>query len=156
MRGARLARELLEAIAAERTPRFFKDGDGRHAISFGPEDADPAGRPVLVHRGADGIASLRFRIDAAGRLRRREEHDSDGRHVHTAYEAYMRATPGRVLPVRVATMAYEADHILRSEVAEDTHCLVRHAWLPSGRRVQLSQVHGATIRWARLAEHVLL
>ena len=68
----------------------------------------------------------------------------------------MRATPGRVLPVRVATMAYEADHILRSEVAEDTHCLVRHAWLPSGRRVQLSQVHGATIRWARLAEHVLL
>jgi hypothetical protein len=150
------ARELLEAIAAERTPRFFKDGDGRHAISFGPEDADPAGRPVLVHRGADGTASLRFRIDAAGRLRRREEHDPDGRHVHTAYEAYMRATPGRVLPIRVATMAYEADHILRSEVAEDTHCLVRHAWLPSGRRVQLSQVHGATIRWTRLAEHVLL
>ena len=150
------ARELLETIVAERTPRFFKDGDGRHPISFGPADDDLAGRTVLVHRGADGPVGLRYVIDAAGRLRYREERDADGRRVHTSYEAYTRATPGRVLPVRVATTVYEAERILRTELAEDTHCRVRDAWLPVGRRIQVSRLDGTRIQWARLEGHALL
>jgi hypothetical protein len=144
---------FLAEIVAERTPSFFKDGDGRFPITFDEAARDPGEEWLLVHHGP--AAPLRYRLDARGRLCQREESGAAGHHVRT-YEAFVRATPGRVLPVRRSTVIYEAGRIVRSELVEDAHCCVRHAWLPAGRRLHVSHLDATTLRWARLEDHALL
>ena len=66
------ANAVLAEIAAERVPRFFKDGDGRFPIAFeAPLDA-PGGGPgsrLVVHRGAHGLSPIRYELDERARLR---------------------------------------------------------------------------------------
>src|SRR5918994_1892965 len=65
--------ECREAVAAfvarivcERTPCFFKDGDGRFPVTFDTGDGDHGARRIIVHSPP---RPCRYRIDATGRLR---------------------------------------------------------------------------------------
>jgi hypothetical protein len=60
-RGLILGR-LLD-LADERTPRFFKDGDGRFAVLA---DGDPDGGQWIRVERPDGFA--RYRLDGRGRI----------------------------------------------------------------------------------------
>ncbi len=151
--GARdWAGAFLGEIVAERTPSFFKDGDGRFPITF---DGSARDECLLVHHADAGRTPLRYRLDPRGRLAQREESGPAGHQVHT-YEAFVRATPGRVLPVRRSIVIYDAGRIVRTELVEDAHHCVRHAWLPAARRLHVSHLDATTVRWARLDDHVLL
>lgn len=122
----------LRGVAEERTPRFFKDGDGRFPITLGDADGHPLGRLVQVHRPrGEGLA---YRIDMAGRIRQ-EERTHRGLRVLITLEEFARATPGRVLPVRVTRACWDlrTGTRLRSEVLKDTHCRLEHVWLPETR-----------------------
>ena len=45
-------------------------------------------------------ATVRYRLDARGRIQVRSSASSDERQIRTVIEEYARATPGRVLPAR--------------------------------------------------------
>ena len=88
---ARIRARLIE-LAEERTPRFFKDGDGQFAVCPEP---DPEGeRWIRVER--PGCAT-RYRLDPRGRIGAIERVERE-RQSLTVIEEYARATPGRVLP----------------------------------------------------------
>ena len=147
-------RAVLAEIVAERTPRFFKDGDGRFPVAFEPATgADGLGPRLIVHRG-DGTP-IRYRLDERARLRECEREEEGQRRVET-YESFCRATPGRVLPARRSTVFYDTSGIVRTELIEDTHRRVCHTWLPATRRVQISRLDATSIREARFDAHALL
>ena len=45
-----LAQTLLGRLMDERTPHFFKDGDGRYPITLDTEHGHPFGKRLQVHR----------------------------------------------------------------------------------------------------------
>jgi hypothetical protein len=116
------------------TPCFFKDGDGRYPIGLGPEDDHPLGRLVQVRRRADEI--VHYRVDGKGRVRVTECQTPDRRVVTTVTE-YQRATPGRVLPARVETAAWDmgTQAALGREEVVTTFARLDHVWLPASRMV---------------------
>jgi hypothetical protein len=127
-------RGLLGDLVDRRTPRFFKDADGRFPIVF-----DPAA-------GTEGLVGIRvvappagwlYRIDA-GRRVREEERVADGVRTVVRFEALARACPGRVLPARTVRSVTEAvsGRRLRLEVVEEHHVRVGEAWLPAGWRLE--------------------
>ena len=120
---------VLGHLSVQLTPRFFKDGDGRFPIGFGPEDGHPLGRLLQVWRPDDEI--VRYRIDGKGRIRV-EERVGGGHRVVTLVDEYVRATPGRVLPGRVETTSWDlrtGARLCREEVVTSFGC-VEHVWLP--------------------------
>ncbi|HEU5191350.1 MAG TPA: DUF3386 family protein [Methylomirabilota bacterium] len=129
------ANAVLAEIAAERVPRFFKDGDGRFPIAFeAPLDAAGGGpgSRLVVHRGVHGLAPIRYELDERARLQACERVERGERRVET-YESFCRATPGRILPARRSTVVYDAHGLVRTELVEDTHLRVSHTWLPATR-----------------------
>jgi hypothetical protein len=150
------ARAVLDEIAAERTPRFFKDGDGRFPIAFDAAAPDDSlGRRLLVQRGGHGLPAIAYRIDERARLRQRDVWEAGEGRVHT-YEAFARTTPGRLLPARRSTVVYDAGGVVRTELIEETHRRVCHTWLPAGRRVQVRHLDATSLRCAHLDDHTLL
>jgi hypothetical protein len=143
--------DTLRAIARQRTPRFFHDGDGRFPISFAPGAADDAGRAVDVHcrRG-----QLRYWINGRGRIVR-VERVAQGLRAVTTFEELVRATPGRVLPARSSTITSDAatGALLHAEAIVDAHRRVDHVWLPASRRIGAA---GAPGRQLTLDDHQLL
>jgi hypothetical protein len=148
----------LGAIARARTPRFFKDGDGRYPISLGPDDGHPLGRQVHVHRD-DGTGRM-YRIDPRGRLRQEERVTPTAR-LTTTFEEYVRTCPGRLVPRRTRVLALDMATGSAMESADivDDHCRVDHVWLPARRRAVLTigdvrrilgfdlEGHAVTRRW---------
>jgi hypothetical protein len=124
---------MLARLVDERTPRFFKDGDGRFPLTLDTEAESSWGQCVRVHRG-DG-EQLAYWIDAAGRIRCCGR-EPGGRRVVTVFEHYTRATPGRVLPTRVMTTWFDLARgaPVRCETILDTHLRLDHVWLPATRR----------------------
>ena len=149
------ATRVLRAMSMARTPRFFKDGDGRFPITFAPDDDHPLGRGVRVDRGTAGPRM--YRIDVKGRLRRREDADR-GMRVTRTYDGFVRACPGRILPTRI--------HIVRSDIAmqtvletteiEDGYERHAHVWLPVLRRSTAWRAHERRERALELFDHVEL
>jgi hypothetical protein len=134
------AERSLRAISLARTPRFFKDGDGRFPISFDPrddpEEPHPVGRGVRVHLGE--AAWRAYRIDARGRIRQQEDTPPTGR--VTAYEAFERACPGRILPTRMRVLDWDAAgrSLVETAAIEDAYERRGHVWLPVCRRARLT------------------
>jgi len=124
----RLVRARIHEVIDERTPRFFKDGDGQFAVLPEP-DADDE-RWIRVER--PGIIVC-YRLDARGRIGaiERVEHE---RQTLTVIEEYARATPGRILPARRRTSAWDTriGACLGREQLREAHCRVDHVWLPGG------------------------
>ena len=152
------ANAVLAEIAAERVPRFFKDGDGRFPIAFeAPLDAAGGGpgSRLVVHRGVHGLAPIRYELDERARLRACERSERGERRVET-YESFCRATPGRILPARRSTVVYDAHGLVRTELVEDTHLRVSHTWLPATRWMQTSRLDTTVVREARFEAHTLL
>jgi hypothetical protein len=126
-------RGALAAISAARTPRFFKDGDGRFPITFEAEDQHRLGRRVRVHLGAERWRV--YRIDARGRIRQQESAWATSRTAAT-YDAFVRACPGRVLPTRIQVLDWNASThtVVETTEIEDAYERCEHVWLPVQRR----------------------
>lgn len=123
----RLVQDRIRELIDERTPRFFKDGDGQFVVL--PEPGADGERWIRVERPA---ALLRYRLDARGRIGAIERLES-GRQTLTVIEEYARATPGRVLPARRRTSARDTGTgacLGRAQLRE-AHCRVDHVWLPA-------------------------
>ena len=124
---ARIRARLIE-LAEERTPRFFKDGDGQFAVYPEP---DPEGeRWIRVER--PGCAT-RYRLDPRGRIGAIERVERE-RQSLTVIEEYARATPGRVLPAsrRIDARDVRTGACLGRERLLESLCRVDHVWLPAG------------------------
>jgi hypothetical protein len=124
----RLVGTRIRELIAERTPRFFKDGDGQFTVL--PEPGADSERWIRVER-PDGI--VRYRLDARGRIDAIERLEP-GRQMLTVIEEYTRATPGRVLPARRRTSFRDTrtGACLGREQFREAHCRVDHVWLPAG------------------------
>jgi hypothetical protein len=149
------AARSLAALSLARTPRFFKDGDGRYAVTFEPEDAHPLGRGIRVHLG-DG-AWRGYRVDPKGRIRQREQADPTRRRTAT-YDTLVRACPGRVLPSRVQILDWDvtAQTVVETAEIEDAHERHDHAWLPLCRRTTVMQAGTRSELVLELSGHTLL
>ena len=126
-------RDMLWGITVERTPRFFDEGDGQFPISFGDGRDDARGRPVNVHARS---GQLRYWIDGSARIRQ-VECIARGLRVLTTFDAFARATPGRILPAQTTTCTWDlaSGALLSSESVHDSHRRIEHVWLPSARRI---------------------
>ena len=132
---ASLLARFAVRVVCERTPCFFKDGDGRYPVTF--ERAPDGAKQIVVHCEPH---PARYRLDGIGRLREIERVEDETLSV-TAFQKYARATPGRVLPVSFtvsrwdvrtgALLGYEA--ITRRDVRVD------HVWLPAGGTIDVQQ-----------------
>jgi hypothetical protein len=148
------ATAALRAIAAARTPRFFKDGDGRFRISFDGPDA-ALDRRIRVDLGDDLCRT--YRIDGKGRIRE-EETVSPARRTRLTYDELVRTSPGRVVPTRMRVLDWDvtAQTTLESAEIEDDYCCVDYVVLPVRRRT--TRLHGADSRTLsmELDRHVIL
>ena len=126
-------RDMLWGITVDRTPRFFDEGDGRFPISFGDGHDDALGRPVNV---LARLGQCRYWIDGSARIRQ-VERIARGLRVLTTFEAFTRATPGRILPAQTTTRTWDvaSGALLSSESVHDSHRRIEHVWLPSVRRI---------------------
>ena len=145
----------LERLVDERTPRFFKDGDGRFPLTLDAASDQPQGTRIQVHHphGKRVVYSL----DGAGRLRSVEREAAGLRSV-IVFEEYVRTTPGRVLPTRL-TMAWfdvaSGTH-LGSELVSDTHLQLAHVWLPASRHIVRTGLNDTQVLKLKLDGHTLL
>jgi hypothetical protein len=130
------AERALGAISLARTPRFFKDGDGRFPVTWGPDDRHPLGRGVRVHLPGTGWRV--YRIDPKGRIRQHENVEPTTRATAT-YEDFMRACPGRVLPTRIQILNWDVmtRTVVETADIEDAYERHAHVWLPVKRRARL-------------------
>jgi hypothetical protein len=143
---------MLWDITVDRTPRFFDEGDGRFPISFGDGHDDARGRPVNV---LARLGQCRYWIDGSGRIRQ-VERLARGLRVRTTFEAFTRATPGRILPAQttICTWDVASGALLRSESVHDSHRRIEHVWLPSARRISGNPVGTPVV--ISFVEHELL
>jgi hypothetical protein len=143
---------MLSGIIVDRTPRFFDEGDGRFPISFVDAPGDSVGQSVNVHAR---LGQLRYWIDTCGRIRQIER-IARGLRVLTTFEAFIRTTPGRVLPTQSTTCTWDVANgtLLHSESVHDSHRRIEHVWLPSARRI--SGNAGGTPVVLSLLDHELL
>jgi len=125
--------DMLWDITMDRIPRFFDEGDGRFPIRFGDGRDDVLGRPVNV---LARLGQCRYWIDGATRIRQ-VERIARGLRMLTTFEAFTRATPGRILPAQTTTSTWDvaSGALLRSESVHDSHRRIDHVWLPSARRI---------------------
>ena len=123
---ARVRARLIE-LAEERTPRFFKDGDGQFAVYPEP-DLEGQGW-IRVER--PGCAT-RYRLDPRGRIGAIERTEDQQRSL-TVIDEYARATPGRVLPAsrRIDARDIRTGACLGRQRLLESHCRVDHVWLPA-------------------------
>jgi hypothetical protein len=148
-------RDALAAISAARTPQFFKHGDGRFPITFEAEDQHPLGRGVRVHLG--GTRWRTYRIDGKGRIRQQENAEPATR-ATVAYEDFMRACPGRVLPIGMHLINWDivTQSITETADVDDTYERHQHMWLPLRRRATLVSGRQRRERSFELSCHRLL
>jgi len=150
-----LAQTLLMRLVDERTPRFFKDGDGRYPITLDAEHEHPFGKRIQVHcRDGERLA---YWIDTAGRIHY-VEREVEGKRIVTAFEKYTRATPGRVLPTRVTTVWFdiESEGCIRSETIIYTHRRVGYVWLPATQQVTITERNATQTILLAFDAHTLL
>lgn len=115
-------------VACERTPCFFSERDGRHPVAFAPRDGQP-GERIIVRCPPRPVT---YRVDAIGRVREVERR-SDDITTLIVFLDFTRATPGRVLPVRVTVSSWNAitGAVLGYEAATRRDVRVDHVWLPA-------------------------
>ena len=150
-----LVQTMLVRLVDERTPRFFKDGDGRYPITLDAEHRHPFGKRIQVHR-RDG-ERLAYWIDTAGRIRY-VEREVEGKRMVTTFEEYTRAMPGRVLPTRVTTAWFDIESgvCIRAETIVATHCRVNYVWLPATQQVTITGINVTKSVLLALDAHTLL
>ncbi|HXH84744.1 MAG TPA: DUF3386 family protein [Candidatus Tectomicrobia bacterium] len=146
----------LRATSDARTPRFFKDGDGRFPISFEQTGDAPAGqRVVRVEGGVTGWR--RYWIDERARIRRHEWLTPERRGVQT-FDGYVRTSPGRALPTRGDRVEWDvvAEALVESVIVEEVHCRVEHVWLPRAVRLTSRRRDAEDVTHVELEQHALV
>lgn len=151
--ASRWVEGVLRAISLQRTPRFFKDGDGRFRCTLHPD-----GDGVTIVRVLAAVDDLRtYWIDAKGRVRRRDR-TARGLRTITTYRDLQRGNPGRVLPARSCHQVLRADSgaVLSTEEVEETHRRLAHVWLPDRHTTTVSRAGGVETLVLALHDHALL
>ena len=145
----------LERLANERTPRFFKDGDGRFLLTLDTTSNPHQGPRIQVHHHQD--KRVVYGLDSTGLLRFVEREVAGLRSV-TVFEEYVRTAPGRVLPIRLSTAWFDVTNgtHLGSELVSDTHRRVDHVWLPASRHIVRTGRSGMQALRLELDDHMLL
>ena len=145
----------LSAISWARTPRFFKDGEGRFPITFEPDDGHHLGRGVRVHLG-DG-AWRTYRVDFKGRIRQQEDAEL-ARRATVTYDDFIRTCPGRTLPRRIRLRQCDAttDSVVETAEIADLYERRSHVWLPVGRRAVVAEMANRREFAFELTAHRLL
>lgn len=149
------AQGALSAISLARTPRFFKDGDGRFPIAFESHDGHPLGPRVLVDLG-DG-AYRAYRIDPKGRIQQQENAEPTKR-VTATNDGFVRTCPGRTLPTRIRVLEWDVTREAALETAdiEDAYDRQAHVWVPVCRRTTVTSGPMRRELCLELSRHVLL
>jgi hypothetical protein len=149
------AKATLGEISEARTPRFFKDGDGRFPIVLEAGPSDAVGRVLRVER-PDG-SWRRYWIDGKGRIHQ-EEHVAGDRGTMRIFTAYVRTMPGRILPTQVthAVRDLTSGLLLESGEVEEVHCQIESAWLPRAYRAMSLREGIASETHLELGCHVVL
>jgi hypothetical protein len=145
----------LERLAGERTPRFFKDGDGRFLLTLDTASDQHQGTRIQVHHHHG--KRVVYGLDSTGRLRFVEREVAGLRSV-MVFEEYVRTAPGRVLPIRLTTAWFDVANgaHLGSELVSDTHRRVDHVWLPASRHIVRTGRNGSQALRLELDDHTLL
>jgi hypothetical protein len=145
----------LERLANERTPRFFKDGDGRVLLTLDTVSDQHQGIRIQVYHYQG--KRVVYGLDRTGRLRSVEREVAGLRSV-MVFEEYVRTAPGRVLPIRLTTAWFDMTNgtHLGAELVSDTHRRVAHVWLPASRHIVRTGGNGIHTLRLELDEHVLL
>lgn len=145
----------LARLADERTPRFFKDGDGRFLLTLDTASDQHPGTRIQVHHPHG--KRVVYGLDSTGRLRFVEREVAGLRSV-MVFEEYVRAAPGRVLPIRLTTAWFDVTRgtHLGSELVSDTHRRVAHVWLPTSRHIVRTGRNGTQALRLELDDHRLL
>jgi Protein of unknown function (DUF3386) len=145
----------LERLVDERTPRFFKDGDGRFPLTLDTAPHQTHETRIQVHHQPG--KRVVYGLDGAGRLRSVEREAAGLRSV-MVFEEFVRTTPGRVLPTRLTTAWFDvASGVhLGSELVSDTHLRLAHVWLPASRQIVRTGRHGTQALRLVLDGHTLL
>ena len=145
----------LERLADERTPRFFKDGDGRFLLTLDTASDQHQGTRIQVHHHHG--KRVVYGLDSTGRLRFVEREVAGLRSV-MVFEEYVRTAPGRVLPIRLTTAWFDVANgaHLGSELVSDTHRRVDHVWLPASRHIVRTGRNGSQTLRLELDDHTLL
>jgi len=146
---------ILERLVDERTPHFFKDGDGRFPLTLDTAPYQPHGTRIQVHHQHG--KRVVYGLDGAGRLRSVERETAGLRSV-MVYEEYVRTTPGRVLPTRLTTAWFDvaSGAHLGSELVSDTHLRLAHVWLPASRYIVRTGLNDTQVFRLELDGHTLL
>jgi Protein of unknown function (DUF3386) len=116
----------------------FAKGDGKHPITFGPDDGNPIGR--LVYLNDEMQSSYRVRDRQVVQVNRTMKGER-----FTINVLETTATPeGKFLP-RQFTVTYfdTTGAVKRAQAYTDTYTQVGGVWLPTSRRVITSE-HGQT------------
>jgi hypothetical protein len=124
---------VLREVSDTRTPRFFKDDEGRFPIACLGDDG--AGGIALRVDLGQGTART-YALDEKGRVRRVEHRSAQHRSVRT-YDAFVRTAPGRLLPGRIAQLGWHVERAgdVDAVTLEEVPCRVDHVWLPRHHRV---------------------
>jgi hypothetical protein len=145
----------LERLVDERTPRFFKDGDGRFLLTLDAAPDQSQGTRIQVHH-PHGKRVI-YGLDGTGRLRSVEREAAGLRSV-MVFEEYVRTTPGRVLPTRLTTLWFDvaSGTHLGSELVSDTHLRLAHVWLPASRHIVRTGLNDTQVLRLEFNGHTLL
>jgi hypothetical protein len=145
----------LSAMSLARTPRFFKDGDGRFAITFERGEEDPRERGVQVDLG--NHCRRTYRIDAKGRIWYQETVEPTRRATET-YDDFVRTCPGRVIPARTQIFQWDvmSQTVIETADIQDVYERRDHVWLPVCRRMARAQAATRREVVLELSEHALL
>lgn len=109
----------------------FAQGDGRHPLTFGPDDGNPLGRQVVLNDTLE--SSYRVRDDRVTEVVRTM---GDRRFIITVLET-ANGDGRKYLPRHFVVTYFDAASGAITEVQSfsDTHAKIAGAWLPTSRRV---------------------
>lgn len=137
-------------IAVHRSPRSFEEGDGRYALTLGPEDHHPFGRKVHIH--GDGLnSSYRVKDDRIFQVNRRGERmcftinvedalsTPDHRHLTTRYTVYY--------------FSPKDGQLSNVESYTDTPAVIDGAYLPGTRLLNMVKDQAVVTRRLEFLNH---
>jgi hypothetical protein len=134
------ALETILNILGHRRGGDFSKGDGRHPITFAPEDSSPAGRRVLLN---DQMQSSYRILTRPGEGDRVTEVDRTvgGDHFTIRVLEETPAGKGRFLPRHFVVTYFDAQTgaIKRSEAFTDEYQKVKGVWVPASRRILIAE-----------------
>ncbi len=138
-------------MATHRASRPFEEADGKYAITFGPSDAHPLGRQLIIH--GDGMNS-RYRVKE-GRIQ--QIHRDVGRMRFTInVEEAMTTSDRKFLTTKYTVFYFSPDgQVTQAQSFSDYPAEVKGVYLPGVRRIIFTENGQVAVRVLRFTNHQL-